>query len=145
MKLYVLLDIDMTVQIKDQRLSFWRHTFVLLSVCDNKYNSEAVENIEQENAKDADNDKTEEEMSESGETTSSTTESDVSDVEMDSNNEDPFAWDKQVWRWCLFVNQSFRPRLSVISPPVIGHFAPGYLAPYFRVIYAVQNVIFLIL
>lgn len=65
-------------------------------VCDNKYNSEAVENIEQENAKDADNDKTEEEMSESGETTSSTTESDVSDVEMDSNNEDPFAWDKQM-------------------------------------------------
>ena len=118
MKLYVPLDIEMTVQIKDQRLSFWRHTFVLLSVCDNKYNSEAVENIEQENTKDADNDKTEEEMSESGETTSSTTESDVSDVEMDSNNEDPFAWDKQVWRWCLFVNQSFRPRLPVISPPV---------------------------
>ena len=109
MKLYVPLDIDMTVQIKDQRLSFWRHTFVLLSVCDNKYNSEAVENIEQENAKDADNDKTEEEMSESGETTSSTTESDVSDVEMDSNNEDPFAWDKQVWRLCLFGNRSFRP------------------------------------
>ena len=108
MKLYVLFDIDMTVQIKDQRLSFWRHTFVLLSVCD-KYNSEAVENIEQENAKDADNDKTEEEMSESGETTSSTTESDVSDVEMDSNNEDPFAWDKQVWRLCLFGNRSFRP------------------------------------
>ena len=95
-------------------------------MCDNKYNSEAVENIEQENAKDADNDKTEEEMSESGETTSSTTESDVSDVEMDSNNEDPFAWDKQVWRWCLFVNRSFRPRLPVISPPVTGHFAPGY-------------------
>ena len=50
------------------------------------------------NTKDTDNDKTEEELSESGETTSSTTESDVSDVEMDSNNEDPFAWDKQVHR-----------------------------------------------
>ena len=86
-------------------------------MCDNKYNSEAVENIEQENAKDADNDKTEEEMSESGETTSSTTESDVSDVEMDSNNEDPFAWDKQVWpgasSWygaCVYL--------------VTGHFPP---------------------
>ena len=52
--------------------------------------------MDQYNAKDNDNDKTEEELSESGETTSSTTESDVSDVEMDSNNEDPFAWDKQV-------------------------------------------------
>ena len=92
----------------------WENTekkYDSFKVCDNKYNSEAVENIEQENAKDADNDKTEEEMSESGETTSSTTESDVSDVEMDSNNEDPFAWDKQVWRCCLFVNRSFRPRL----------------------------------
>ena len=118
MKLYVPLDIHMTVQIKNQRLSFLRHTFVLLSVCNN---SEAVENIEQENAKDADNDKTEEEMSESGETTSSTTESDVSDVEMDSNNEDPFAWDKQVWRWCLFVNRSFRPRL--LSPLFSRHLA----------------------
>ena len=48
------------------------------------------------NAKDNDNDKTEEELSESGGTTSSTTESDVSEVEMDSNDEDPFAWDKQV-------------------------------------------------
>ena len=55
-----------------------------------------MENVDQYNAKDNDNDKTEEELSESGETTSSTTESDVSDVEMDSNNEDPFAWDKQV-------------------------------------------------
>ena len=103
MKLYVPLDINMTVQTKTKDFHFE------LSVCDNKYNSEAVENIEQENAKDADNDKTEEEMSESGETTSSTTESDVSDVEMDSNNEDPFAWDKQVLRLCLFGNRSFRP------------------------------------
>ena len=57
---------------------------------------EAVENMDHYNAKDNDNDKTEEEMSESGGTTSSTTESDVSDVEVDSNDEDPFAWDKQV-------------------------------------------------
>lgn len=62
----------------------------------NKDTIDAVENVDQDNAKDNDNDKTEEELSESGETTSSTTESDVSDVEMDSNNEDPFAWDKQV-------------------------------------------------
>ena len=62
----------------------------------NKDTIEAVENVDQYNAKDNDNDKTEEELSESGETTSSTTESDVSDVEMDSNDEDPFAWDKQV-------------------------------------------------
>ena len=112
MKLYLPLDINMTALIKDQRLSFWRHTFLLLSVCKNKCNSEVVENIEHENAKDADNDKTEEEMSESGETTSSTTESDVSDVETDSNNEDPFAWDKQVWRLCYLVT---------------GHFASGYV------------------
>ena len=65
-------------------------------MCDSKENIEAVDNIDPENGKDADNDKTEEEISESGDTTSSTTESDVSDVEMDSNNEDPFAWDKQV-------------------------------------------------
>lgn len=64
-------------------------------VCESKENIEAVDNIDPENGKDADNDKTEEEISESGDTTSSTTESDVSDVEMDSNNEDPFAWDKQ--------------------------------------------------
>lgn len=70
---------------------FYHHT-----VCDNKDNIEAVDNMDHDNGKDPDNDKTEEEMSESGETTSSTTESDVSDVEMDSNNEDPFAWDKQV-------------------------------------------------
>ena len=57
---------------------------------------EAVENMDHYNAKDNDNDKTEEELSESGGTTSSTTESDVSDVEVDSNDEDPFAWDKQV-------------------------------------------------
>ena len=69
-------------------------------MCDNKDNIEAVENMDHENGKDPDNDKTEEEMSESGETTSSTTESDVSDVEMDSNNEDPFAWDKQV-KYCI--------------------------------------------
>ncbi|KAL9961905.1 hypothetical protein ACROYT_G030941 [Oculina patagonica] len=61
----------------------------------NKDTVEGVENMDQYNAKDNDNDKTEEELSESGETTSSTTESEVSDVEMDSNNEDPFAWDKQ--------------------------------------------------
>ena len=57
---------------------------------------EAVENMDHYSAKDNDNDKTEEELSESGGTTSSTTESDVSDVEVDSNDEDPFAWDKQV-------------------------------------------------
>ena len=63
-----------------------------------KDNIETVENSNHYNSKDNDNDKTEEELSESGETTSSTTESDVSDVEMDSNSEDPFAWDKQVCR-----------------------------------------------
>ena len=63
-----------------------------------KDNIETVENSNHYNSKDNDNDKTEEELSESGETTSSTTESDVSDVEMDSNSEDPFAWDKQVRR-----------------------------------------------
>ena len=73
--------------------------FYHYTVCDNKDDIEAVENMDHENGKDPDNDKTEEEMSESGETTSSTTESDVSDVEMDSNNEDPFAWDKQV-KYC---------------------------------------------
>ena len=62
----------------------------------NKDTLEAVENMDHYNAKDNDNDKTEEELSESGGTTSSTTESDVSEVEMDSNDEDPFAWDKQV-------------------------------------------------
>lgn len=61
----------------------------------NKDTLEAVENMDHYNAKDNDNDKTEEELSESGGTTSSTTESDVSEVEMDSNDEDPFAWDKQ--------------------------------------------------
>lgn len=61
----------------------------------NKVAMEAVENMDHYNAKDNDNDKTEEELSESGGTTSSTTESDVSDVEVDSNDEDPFAWDKQ--------------------------------------------------
>lgn len=60
-----------------------------------KDNIETVDNSNHYNSKDIDNDKTEEELSESGETTSSTTESDVSDVEMDSNSEDPFAWDKQ--------------------------------------------------
>ena len=55
-----------------------------------------MKNVEQEHVKDGYIDKTEEEMSESGETTSSTTESDVSDVDMESNNEDPFAWDNQV-------------------------------------------------
>lgn len=63
----------------------------------NKDAMETVENMDHYNAKDNDNDKTEEELSESGGTTSSTTESDVSDVEVDSNDEDPFAWDKQVW------------------------------------------------
>ena len=57
--------------------------------------AEVVETLDHSGIKDADNDKTEEEMSESGETTASTTESD-SDVVMESNNEDPFAWDKQV-------------------------------------------------
>ena len=61
-----------------------------------KDNIETVDNSNHYNSKDNDNDKTEEELSESGETTSSTTESDVSDVEMDSYSEDPFAWDKQV-------------------------------------------------
>ena len=44
------------------------------------------------------NDKTEEEVSDSGDSTGSTTESDNSDMEMDSANydEDPFAWDVQV-------------------------------------------------
>lgn len=63
----------------------------------NKENHDIVENMDQEHAKaDGEIDKTEEEISESGETTSSTTESDVSDVDMESNPEDPFAWDKQV-------------------------------------------------
>lgn len=62
----------------------------------NKENNDIVENMDQEHAKtDGEIYKTEEEISESGDTTSSTTESDVSDVDMDSNNEDPFAWDKQ--------------------------------------------------
>lgn len=65
------------------------------SASDDKENIEAVKNVEQEHVKDGYIDKTEEEMSESGETTSSTTESDVSDVDMESNNEDPFAWDNQ--------------------------------------------------
>ena len=71
-----------------------------------KDNIETVENSNHYNSKDNDNDKTEEELSESGETTSSTTESDVSDVEMDSNSEDPFAWDKQVRRK-VFLTSAF--------------------------------------
>ena len=72
---------------------------------------EAVENMDHYNAKDNDNDKTEEELSESGGTTSSTTESDVSDVEVDSNDEDPFAWDKQVCH--LFCKKSGKPGVHV--------------------------------
>ena len=48
---------------------------------------------------DENNEKTEDEVSDSGESTGSTTESDNScDMEMDSPNydEDPFAWDTQV-------------------------------------------------
>lgn len=72
----------------------------------NKENHDTVENMDQDHAKtDGEIYKTEEEISESGDTTSSTTESDVTDVDMDSNTEDPFAWDKQV---CCHVQVSFR-------------------------------------
>lgn len=78
----------------------WSENFFLIFFPDVavKDNIETVDNGNHYNSKDNDNDKTEEELSESSETTSSTTESDVSDVEMDSYSEDPFAWDKQVFR-----------------------------------------------
>ena len=80
--------------------------FISSAINGNKENNDIVENMDQEHVKtDGEIDKTEEEISESGDTTSSTTESDVSDVDMDSNNEDPFAWDKQV---CCHVQFSFR-------------------------------------
>lgn len=85
-----------------------------------KDNIETVENSNHYNSKDNDNDKTEEELSESGETTSSTTESDVSDVEMDSNSEDPFAWDKQVRRNfsdSIFVGITFQQESSFLQVP----------------------------
>ena len=75
---------------------------------------EGVENMDHFNAKDNDNDKTEEELSESGGTTSSTTESDVSDVEVDSNDEDPFAWDKQVCQLFRVLNiKNCNPLLGI--------------------------------
>lgn len=80
--------------------------FVLSAMNGNKENHDTVENMDQDHAKtDGEIYKTEEEISESGDTTSSTTESDVTDVDMDSNTEDPFAWDKQV---CCHVQVSFR-------------------------------------
>jgi len=81
---------------------------------------EAVENMDNYTAKDNDNDKTEEELSESGGTTSSTTESEVSDVEVDSNDEDPFAWDKQVCH--LFRVLNIKNCYLVLRIRVSGYF-----------------------
>ena len=65
------------------------------------------------------NDKTEEEVSDSGDSTGSTTESDNSDMEMDSANydEDPFAWDVQVgdkWRRWNFISDGLHKDLYFI-------------------------------
>lgn len=55
---------------------------------------EIVENMDYYNVKDNDNDKIEEELSESGGIILFIIESDVFDVEVDSNDEDLFVWDK---------------------------------------------------